>query len=161
MVAPTTLPTVWWSLTLPLRFPPGSSPGAAASSGDRADISEQPRVVKGQQPGAAGATPNIRGVTKWGPGAVGGPIRRHPRVRAPARGAWFHASSRPGPRPARLPGHRRLLARGPGLVVGRRPTAAGPVPALHARDDVHPVEHLPPHPEPGRSHHARRRHAVA
>src|SRR4051794_13120917 len=44
MVAPTTLPTVWWSLAFPLRFPaPGSSPGVPASSGVRADIRGQPR----------------------------------------------------------------------------------------------------------------------
>src|SRR5262245_65063986 len=43
MVAPTTLPTVWCILVLPLRFPaPGSSPGLPAS-GVRADISGQPR----------------------------------------------------------------------------------------------------------------------
>src|SRR4029078_3226572 len=150
MVAPTTLPTVWWSLALPLRFPaPRSSPGAPASSGVRTDIRGQPREC-GVNGRARPGPPRTYGVGQNCDQQVAvGPIRRRSRAGEPERRDCTDASHRLGPGPARLPDRRRLLVRGAGLVVGRgAPGAVDPdAERVEHRDGLHPVEHLPPHLE--------------
>ena len=166
MVAATTLPTVWWTLTLPLRLPPAATSPVGPASGGTADIDQtseigiRPARARPDCPEPTGRDQIVTG--RWprdNSSANGATRSREGDVTAPHRPHWADAthssrssspsrscSLRPAPRRRRTPEKAHLVQ-----GASRR-----------RRDLVHPVVDLPPHPRPGGPRdRARRRPAEA